>query len=136
VRGLMDRMTRSGRIVKTTSLRGFLLLYIVASLKPIRPRSLRYTDEQERLSAWLRTVLDVAKTNYELAVGVARVRELVKGYGDSYGRGRDKFDTIMTLVPKLVADKDGGKTLDALRIAAGQDERGDVLKRAIASQFS
>jgi indolepyruvate ferredoxin oxidoreductase beta subunit len=136
MRGLMDRMTRSGRIVKTTSLRGFLLLYIVASLKPIRPRSLRYTDEQERLSAWLRTVLDVAKTNYELAVGVARVRELVKGYGDSYERGRDKFDTIMTLVPKLVADKDGGKTLDALRIAAGQDERGDVLKRAIASQFS
>jgi hypothetical protein len=57
-------------------------------------------------------------------------------YGDSYERGRDKFDTIMTLVPKLVADKDGGKTLDALRIAAGQDERGDVLKRAIASQFS
>ena len=47
VRGLIDRMTRKGRVVKTTSLRGFLLLYVVAALKPLRPRSLRYGVEQQ-----------------------------------------------------------------------------------------
>src|SRR5205807_5770562 len=42
VRGLIDRMTRKGRVVKTSSLRGFLLLYLVAAFRPLRPRSLRY----------------------------------------------------------------------------------------------
>ena len=49
VRGLIDRMTRKGRVVKTSSLRGFLLLYLVASFKPLRPRSLRYR-RRERIS--------------------------------------------------------------------------------------
>src|SRR5262249_56000164 len=32
VRGVLDRLTRKGKTVKTTSLRGFLLLYTVAAL--------------------------------------------------------------------------------------------------------
>ena len=34
------RLTRKGRIVKTTSVGGFLLLYLLAKLKPLRRRSL------------------------------------------------------------------------------------------------
>jgi indolepyruvate ferredoxin oxidoreductase beta subunit len=132
IRALTDRMTRSGRVIKTTSLGGFLLLYIVASLKPFRARSLRYIDEQKRLSDWLATVIAIAPKNYDLAVAVARVRELVKGYGDTHERGRAKFDAIMALVQKLAADPNGARTLDALRKAAGQDERGEALTRAIA----
>ncbi len=56
VRGLIDRMTRKGRVVKTSSLRGFLLLYLVASFKPLRPRSLRYGVEQKHLEQWLMKV--------------------------------------------------------------------------------
>ncbi len=33
-RGLLDRFTRKGRIIKTTSIGGFVLLYLLASLKP------------------------------------------------------------------------------------------------------
>jgi indolepyruvate ferredoxin oxidoreductase, beta subunit len=39
---VIDRFTTKGRTVKTTSIHGFLLLYVVAALKPLRSRSLRY----------------------------------------------------------------------------------------------
>ena len=83
VRGLIDRMTRKGRVVKTSSLRGFLLLYMVAAFKPLRPRSLRYQAENAHLEEWLATVQRVAATHYDLAVEVAAARNLVKGYGDT-----------------------------------------------------
>jgi indolepyruvate ferredoxin oxidoreductase beta subunit len=134
IRALVDRMTRSGRIVKTTSLRGFLLLYLVSSLKPIRRRSLRYLDEQERLASWLAVVADTARQSYELAVGAARIRELVKGYGDTHERGRARFDAIIALLPQLAARPDGAAVAEHLRKAAVQDEKGEVLKRVIAEQ--
>src|SRR5204863_185724 len=77
-----------GRVVKTSTLQGFLLIYMVASLKPLRPRSLRYQVEQAHLEAWLESVLRYALTNYDLALEVAAARNLVKGYGDTHERGR------------------------------------------------
>src|SRR5262249_12620032 len=41
-RGLVDRLTREGKTVKTTSISGFLLLYLLSRLKPLRRRSLRF----------------------------------------------------------------------------------------------
>ena len=41
-RRLVERLTRSGKVVKTTSATGFLLLYGVASLKRYRRGSLRW----------------------------------------------------------------------------------------------
>ena len=131
-RGLIDRMTRKGRVVKTTTLRGFLLLYIVASLKPLRPRSLRYGVEQGHLAAWLATVLRVAETNYDLAVEVAAARNLVKGYGDTHERGRARFETLMGLLPSLSQRADGATQLASLRKAANADDPGAALGLAIA----
>jgi len=132
VRRLIDRMTRKGRVVKTSSLRGFLLLYIVASLKPLRPRSLRYGVEQEYLHQWLATVLRVAATNYDLAVEVAAARNLVKGYGDTHERGRTRYDTLIGLLPSLIGRAEGAAQLAALRKAANADDTGAALDAAIA----
>ena len=35
-RGLLDRATRKGKVIKTTSVGGFLLLYALSQLKPLR----------------------------------------------------------------------------------------------------
>jgi indolepyruvate ferredoxin oxidoreductase beta subunit len=134
LRALMDRLTRKGRVVKTTSLAGFLLLYLVASLKPLRPHSLRYSEEQERLTAWLSAVQALARTDYALAVGLARIRELVKGYGDTHERGRARFDTLMALVPQLKGQAGAAATLEALRRAAQADDTGEALARALADR--
>jgi indolepyruvate ferredoxin oxidoreductase beta subunit len=133
LKGLVDRMTRKGRTVKTSSLRGFLLLYLVASLKPLRPRSLRYQVENAHLEDWLATVLRVVATDYDLAVEVAAARNLVKGYGDTHERGRARFDTLMGLLPALSQRSDGATQLAVLRKAANVDDTGAALDAAIAA---
>ncbi|MBV9569262.1 MAG: indolepyruvate oxidoreductase subunit beta family protein, partial [Hyphomicrobiales bacterium] len=78
LRSAIENATRRGRIVKTTSIRGFLQLYLVASLKTWRRSSLRFAEEEARLSAWLDRVVATAARNYALAVEVAECRGLVK----------------------------------------------------------
>ena len=132
LRGLIDSMTRKGRVVKTSSLRGFLLLYVVASFKPLRPRSLRYQAEQKHLEAWLATVQRFAASHYDLAVEIAAARNLVKGYGDTQERGRARFETLMSLLPALSQRSDGAAQLSALCRAANADDTGAALNAAIA----
>ncbi len=133
VRALVDRMTRKGRVVKTSSLRGFLLLYLVAAFKPLRPRSLRYGVEQKYLEEWLATVHRLAATHYDLAVEAAAARNLVKGYGDTHERGRARFDTLMGLLPALSQRPDGAAQLASLRKAANADDTGAALSAAIGT---
>ena len=132
VRGLMDRLTRKGRVVKTSSLRGFLLLYMVAAFRPLRPRSLRYRVEQQYLEDWLATVQRLAATHYELAIEAAAARNMVKGYGDTHERGRARFETLMGLLPTLAQRPDGAAQLAVLRKAANADDTGAALNAAIA----
>src|SRR4051794_14685870 len=46
VRRFVGRFAKA-RVVKTSTIRGFLLMYAVAALKPTRRRSLRYANEQK-----------------------------------------------------------------------------------------
>ncbi len=71
VRSIVDAFTQKGRKVKTSSIRGFLLLYIVASLKPMRPRSLRWIDENKRQEEWLDKIVQIAPQDYPLALELA-----------------------------------------------------------------
>ena len=84
-------LTRKGKIVKTTSVSGFLLLYLLSKLRPLRRRSLRFAAGEAALASWLDLVAETARTDYALALQVARMRSLVKGYGDTHERGRAKF---------------------------------------------
>src|SRR5262249_40178994 len=131
-RRLLDRLTRKGRIVKTTSLSGFLLLYALSRLKPMRRRSLRFAAEQEALAAWLDLVAESARSDYALALEVARMRGLVKGYGDTHERGKAKFDKLAAALPRLPERGDAGALLADLIKAALADEAGETLDRAIA----
>ena len=136
-RGLVDRFTRKGRIVKTTSIGGFALLYLLASLKPLRRRSLRFATEQAALTDWLDLVADTARSDYALAVEVARARTLVKGYGDTHERGQAKFGKLMALVPRLRGQPNAAAQMAGLIKAALADEDGKALDQAIRalSQF-
>ncbi|MBV8751324.1 MAG: indolepyruvate oxidoreductase subunit beta family protein [Hyphomicrobiales bacterium] len=132
-RRLVERFTKSGKVVKTTSLRGFLLLYLVAALKPMRPRSLRFAAEQTAIDQWLGVVRDTARTDAALATEVAETRNLVRGYGDTHERGRDRFDALMAVLPQVMTLPDSAARFAALRKAAQADESGAELNRAIAA---
>src|SRR6476661_2494656 len=67
-RALLDRATRKGKIIKTTAVGGFLLLYVLSRLKPLRRRSLRFAAEQAARADWLDLVAETARTDYALAL--------------------------------------------------------------------
>ena len=132
-RAALGPFTRSGKIVRTSSLRGYLLLYGIAAMRPLRPRSLRFGVEQERIGHWLAEVRRLAATHPALALEVARSQRLVTGYGDTHARGGRNFQKIMTTLPRLEADPRGAQRLGELAGAALADESGLALDRMLAS---
>ncbi|MHA6893486.1 indolepyruvate oxidoreductase subunit beta family protein [Ralstonia pseudosolanacearum] len=127
---LVARCTRQGRVVKTSSLGGFLLLYTLARWGRWRRTTLRYALENARIEAWLQRVRALAAVNPALALEAAQCQRLVKGYGDTHARGLKNYETLMTVV-----DRHAGtlppQTLRELRDAALADEHGNQLRACL-----
>ena len=130
-RRFLERVLRKGKIVKTTSVSGFLLLHALAKLKPLRRHSFRFASEQAALAGWLDLVAEAATSDYALALEIARMRGLVKGYGDTLERGRAKFDKLAAVLPRLRTRDNGGAQLGDLIKSALADEEGGALDKAI-----
>jgi indolepyruvate ferredoxin oxidoreductase, beta subunit len=131
-RRIVERLLRKGKIIETTSVSGFLLLYALAKLKPLRRRSLRFASEQVALAQWLDLVAKTAASDYALALEIARMRSLVKGYGETLERGRAKFDKLTAILSRLHDRENGAVILAGLIKAALADEDGHALDKAIA----
>jgi indolepyruvate ferredoxin oxidoreductase beta subunit len=129
-RRFVERFAKA-RVVKTSSINGFLLMYFIASLKPTRRRSLRYASEEKFLSEWLNTILSVAATDTALATEIATTRTLVKGYSDTHERGLRNYNTLMQMLPRIVETPDPAAALAGLRKAALADDTGAALNLAI-----
>ena len=130
-RALLGRFTKA-RIVETTSVSGFLLLYLAASLRRIRRKSLRFAVEQARIEAWLAEIRRLAPVDPALALAVAECQQLVKGYGDTHARGLASYEAVMAALARLVGKPDAARSLTKLREAALADDSGGKLKAAIA----
>lgn len=130
LRGLVERFTRKGRVVQTSSLRGFLMLSAVAAARQWRRSTIRYKEVNERIEAWLRFIGETALRSPELATEVARCQRLVKGYSETYDRGVRNYDTVIGAVKQAGAKLDPA-TLTAWRDAALADEHGNALKAAL-----
>lgn len=128
---LVRRFTRSGRVVTTSSLRGYLMLWAVARLRAIRRRTLRYALETERIEGWLSQVRDTARINPALALEVVQCQRLVKGYSDTHLRGLTNYQTLMGAVARAGA-RLAPATLRELREAALADEHGKTLRALLA----
>src|SRR5262249_13332534 len=100
--------------------------------KVSRRRSLRFSQEQSGIEAWLELVAQAAAADYAFAAEVARARSLVKGYGDTLERGRAKFAKISALLPQIARSENAATLLGGLIKAALQDEHGRALDKAIA----
>ena len=130
---LVDRLASKGRVVETSSLRGFLQLWVVSRMKRWRRASLRWQVETARIEAWLRDVCEAAaRGELELATEIAHCQRLVKGYGDTHARGWRNFETLQQHWRRPGAVTPG--RLAALRAAALADEQGHALAAALAAQ--
>ena len=126
-RKLVEKFAHKGRIVNTTSLLGFLQLYFLAALRPLRRRSLRFREEHIRIERWLAQVAEIAKQNYPFSLELAECPRVVKGYGDTHTRGRKNFDILMSTLPKLTPSHNASQLLKRLRDAALADDTGEKL---------
>lgn len=84
-----------GQHVRTTTILGFLRLWLLARLRPLRPISYRAQREHERMARWLTAVRSCVDWNVELAREVARAAQLVKGYGEVRRRMTALFDDLV-----------------------------------------
>src|SRR5438128_4984164 len=92
-----------GMHIKTSSLLGYLLVRSLAWMKPWRPRSYRYGEEQQLIERWLGLVAEAARRDAGLAFEVAECARLIKGYGETHRRGKANF---LAIVDALVENPD------------------------------
>jgi indolepyruvate ferredoxin oxidoreductase beta subunit len=132
-RRCVEPFTRKGRVVRTSSLGGFLLLYAVAGLRGMRRRTLRFQVEHERIGEWLAAVRGLAQEHPDMALEVARSQRLVKGYGDTHARGWRNYQRLMAVAPRLAAQSNGAQRMRDLSTAALADDSGQSLEKLMAS---
>lgn len=125
-----------GMAVKTTTITGFLKLWLLAKLKWWRPHSYRWQIEQANIEEWLEMVKAASALNADFAVEVAELARLIKGYGSTYRRGMGNFSAIAEALvrPLLTGGGDTGeaaKNLREARKAATEDPDGAALEAVL-----
>ncbi|ODU67474.1 MAG: indolepyruvate oxidoreductase subunit B [Bordetella sp. SCN 68-11] len=121
------------RRVRTTTVLGFVPLYLVAGLRPRRRTLLRHQREMAHVRAWLALVERHAPGDCRLAVELLKCRRLVKGYSDTHARGASKFDRVTGAVALLAGRDDAADWIRRLRDAALADAEGKLLDGALAT---
>jgi indolepyruvate ferredoxin oxidoreductase beta subunit len=117
-----------GQHVKTTTVSGFLRVWLLARLRRLRPISYRAHHEHELMAEWLRAVERAARLDYGLACEVAQAAQLVKGYGEVRRRMVAAFRGLLVSVMAAAAlDPAAARTLAAeMRTLALQGPEGEA----------
>jgi indolepyruvate ferredoxin oxidoreductase beta subunit len=130
-RNLLNRFAGKGKVVKTSSLTGFLQLYLLASRRRARRKTLRFKREPQNINVWLARLQELAGMDYDLACELAECPRLIKGYGDTHALGRRNYESLMQALPVLRQNSGAAARLRALREAALADETGKKLADAL-----
>jgi indolepyruvate ferredoxin oxidoreductase beta subunit len=115
-RGKLDAYN-VGMHVKTSGMLGYLLVRALAWLKPWRPRSLRYAEEQALIERWLAAVRGAAPRSTALALEVVECAALLKGYGETHRRGWSNFLAILDALVENPPTPDPAAQAAAIRKA-------------------
>jgi indolepyruvate ferredoxin oxidoreductase beta subunit len=115
-----------GRYVRSNGVIGYRMLRLVAGLRLIRRRSLRYGEEQAAIEGWLAAMHKVLPANVDFAMGLGELPRVRKGYSDTLQRGLRAYDQLMTHIvsPAIAAGvrPDDAKQLrDAIGAALADD---------------
>lgn len=97
-----------GQRVRTTTVLGFLRLWLLARCRRLRPYSYRARREHERMERWLAAVSAAQGRDPALARELAAAAQLVKGYGEVRRRMTVLFDRLLDDVMAAAAGEGGG----------------------------
>jgi indolepyruvate ferredoxin oxidoreductase, beta subunit len=132
-RGKLDAYN-VGMHIKTSGVFGYVLMRSLAWLRPLRPWSYRYSDEQQLIERWIGLVGQAAKRDAGLAFEIAECARLVKGYGDTHRRGKANFLAIVDALvenPPTVDAAEQAKAVRKAREAALADPEAKALGTAL-----
>jgi indolepyruvate ferredoxin oxidoreductase beta subunit len=130
----LARKLNIGMHVKTTSVSGFLVLRFLAWLRPLRPLTSRWHEEQVLIGRWLVAIAAAAKRDAGLALEIALCGRLIKGYGDTHQRGKGNFLRILDTLVEGDAVPDDRARIEAIRKAreaALADPEGRKLEQSL-----
>jgi indolepyruvate ferredoxin oxidoreductase beta subunit len=130
-RRVIAKATRNGMTVNTTSATGFTALWVMAKMRPLRPRSLRFGREQAAIDEWLDLAAGTAADDYDLACEIIECQRVLKGYGRTHEHGSESFGLLMDAARRLRGRPDAAATLGRLRAAALDDEDGAALRAGL-----
>ena len=128
-RGKLDAYN-VGLHIRTSGLPGYLLVRSLAWLRPLRPLSYRYREEQALIERWLGLVGEAAKRDAALAGEVAECARLIKGYGETHRRGKGNFLAIVDALvenPPTANAAEQAQAIRKAREAALADPEGKAL---------
>jgi indolepyruvate ferredoxin oxidoreductase beta subunit len=115
-RGKLDAYN-VGMHIRTSGVFGYLLVRSLARLRPLRPFSHRYHEEQALIGRWLGHVAEAARRDVGLALEVAACANLIKGYGETHRRGKANFLAIVDALVENPATADVQEQATAIRKA-------------------
>ncbi len=126
-----------GMEINSTTITGFLRFWLLAKLRPRRPRTYRYQEEQQAIETWLALIIEATRLSGGLALEVAECARLIKGYGDTHKRGVANYRLIEEHVirPALTGRIPLHLAVDAVasaRTAALIDPDGESLAKCLA----
>jgi indolepyruvate ferredoxin oxidoreductase beta subunit len=123
-----------GMHIKTSGVFGYLLVRSLAWLRPLRPLTYRYGEEQALIERWLALVSDAARRDPALALEIAECARLIKGYGETHRRGKANFLAIVDALVENPPTPDAAEQARAIRRAreaALADPEGKHLGQAL-----
>lgn len=132
-RGKLDAYN-VGMHVKTSGVAGYLLVRSLSWLKPWRPRSYRFREEQRLIERWLAYVADAARRDAGLALEIAECARLVKGYGETHRRGKGNFLALLDALvenPPTADAQEQARAIRKAREAALADPEGKALGKQL-----
>jgi len=132
-RGKLDAYN-VGMHIKTSSVFGYFLVRSLAWMRPLRPMSYRYQEEQQLIERWLDHVAAAARRDAALAREIAECARLIKGYGETHRRGKANFLAILDALVENPATADAREQAAAIRKAreaALADPEGQALGKQL-----
>jgi indolepyruvate ferredoxin oxidoreductase beta subunit len=118
----------------THTVTGTLALRALAATRRLRPWGSRYRQEQALIDEWLAAVEQGCREDWALAHELVLCGRLVKGYGDTHGRGQRN---LLHIVRHLALPQSGrspaerARAVRAAREAALADDAGTALDRTL-----
>jgi indolepyruvate ferredoxin oxidoreductase beta subunit len=119
--------------INSTSVWGFLRLWLLARLRRWRPHSHRWAKEQARIEQWLDAVCEAAAIADDFAIEVALCPKMLKGYSDTQRRGLQNYLAILELIilPAIAMRQNAAISLRQVREAALADPDGEHLQAVL-----